>query len=145
MIEKNKKTARAKAMDYLARRDHSEKELREKLALRYSDEDINQALDEIRERGWLLPPEELSEKVAKSLSQRHKSHAYINHFLCKRGLPKVPKDENLELDKALDVIASKAKKRDDFNHLQSLLKNRGFDTDTIRKAVHETLRNTPKI
>ncbi|MCB0378571.1 MAG: RecX family transcriptional regulator [Bdellovibrionales bacterium] len=128
-------------MDYLARRDHSEKELREKLGERFPIEQVEEALEKIKERGWLIPPEELSEKVALSLHRKHKSHFYILNFLRKKGLPPVEKSEDLELEKAQHILQSKVKKEGDLQHLRSLLLNRGFDTDTIRKVIHEVRRD----
>lgn len=128
-------------MDFLARRDHSEKELREKLMQRFEEAEVEKAIGEVRDRGWLLPPEELAAKVAESLHRKNKSYYYILHFLRKKGLPSVDRDSEREQEKALSILTSKAKDLGDRNHLLSLLKNRGFDTDTSRKALDEIQRS----
>ncbi len=145
MTNKAPKTALAKAMDYLARRDHSEKELIEKLSARYPEEEITAALTTVKARGWLPPAEELAEKVALSLHKKNKGHLYIQNFLQKKGLPETPKEPEIEYEKALALIASNAKDPHDRKRLVSLLKNRGFDTETISRVIHEIRRNTPSL
>ena len=136
------RSASLKAMDYLARRDHSEKELREKLAQHYEPEEIDHALAYVINHGWLLPPHELSEKVSESLNRKKKSHFFIINYLRKKGLPPVKKNEDTEQEKALAVLELKAKDISDYTYLHSLLKNRGFDTDTIRKVINEIRRDS---
>ena len=132
-------------MDFLARRDHSEKELIEKLSTHFPMEEIEPALEEIKQRGWLLPPEELAEKATQSLHRKNKGYLYIQNFLRQRGLPGTPKDPELEYEKALGLIASKSKDPNDPKRAVSLLKNRGFDTETISRVVHEIRRNTQSL
>lgn len=132
-------------MDLLARRDHSEKELRDKLARHFEPEEIDQTITEVKERGWLLPPEELAAKATESLHRKNKGHLYILQFLRTRGLPEVPKDPDRELEKALDIIKQKAKDPTDIKRTSSLLKNRGFDTETISRTIHEIRRSTPSL
>ncbi len=141
-FKKTEKTARVKAMDYLARRDHSEKELRDKLSRFYTNEEISQALAELNERGWILPPEELSAKVSQQLHNKGKGIYYINQYLQKKGLPSVPKDPELEFDKAMEICQQKLSDPNDLAKLSSLLKNRGFDTETLSQVVHEIRRNS---
>lgn len=146
MIDKKpKKNAWVKAMDFLARRDHSEQELIEKLSRHYSQEEITETLEEMRTRGWLLPPEELARKAADSLHKRGKGYLYILHFLRKRGLPRVDKCPETEFEKAMDLINGKLQDPTNIRKLSSLLKNRGFDTETISKVVYEVRRNTQDI
>lgn len=140
-----KKTPWVKAMDFLARRDHSEKELREKLARDYDDDEIETTIQEVKERGWLLPPEELSEKVTNELHRKRKGHLYILNFLRQKGLPEVPKNPEIEMEKALQILESKMKDPGDTQRTVSLLKNRGFDTETITRVLHEIRRNSPSI
>lgn len=145
MSDKPQKTVWVKAMDYLAVRDHSEKELMEKLQKRYELEEILTTLEEMKQRGWILPPEELAEKVTHSLNRKNKGFLYIQAFLKQKGLPNTPKDLDLELEKAHNIITSKAKDLSDHKRLASLLKNRGFDTETISRVIHEIRRNTPSL
>lgn len=132
-------------MDYLARRDHSEKELIEKLSNHFEWEEIEPAIAEMKERGWLLPPEELAQKVTESLHRKNKGHLYIQHFLRKKGLPGTEKDPERELSKAWDLIEAKSKGPADAKRSASLLKNRGFDTETISRVIHEIRRNSPSL
>lgn len=142
-IKTQQKTCRVKAMDYLARRDHSEKELIEKLSSCYTMDEILPTLAELKDRGWLLPPEELSKKVAANLGFKGKGHFYIVNYLRQKGLPPVPMDEEEELEKARKIVESKLKDPSDIRRLSSLLKNRGFDTQTLARMIHEIRRNTP--
>lgn len=137
-----KKSASLKAMDYLARRDHSEKELREKLSQTYEAEEIEQALEYVISNNSMLPPDELSLKVSESLDRKKKSYFYIINFLRSKGLPTVAKNEENEQKKAQYVLELKAKDLSDTVLLHSLLKNRGFDTDTIRKVINEIRRDS---
>lgn len=145
MISKTPKTAWVKAMDYLARRDHSEKELIEKLSKHFPEDEILAVLDEMKQRGWLLPPGELAEKVTQSLNRKNKGYLYIQNFLRNKGLPETPRDPDVEHEKALALLESKDKDPADSKKLISLLKNRGFDTETISRVIHEIRRNTPSL
>lgn len=143
--KQNPKTAWVKAMDFLARRDHSEKELIEKLGRHFSQEEIEPVLEEMKQRGWLIDPHELAAKVTQSLHRKNKGFLYIQHFLRQKGLPATEKEPEVEMEKARDLIASKAKDLTDFARLASLLKNRGFDTETISRTIHEIRTNTPSL
>ena len=147
-------TARNKMMDYLARRDHSEKEIRQKLkkTKAFSEEQIEKAIEFGRDNGWLPDTPEkmevLSEKTAGFLHRRKKGIQYINQFLAKKGLPPVQNSFEQELEKALELVKNKTLK------LQSLPKEekqkakaklgrflvaRGFDLDVVRKVIYEKL------
>jgi SOS response regulatory protein OraA/RecX len=145
MMTKTIKTPWVKAMDFLARRDHSEKELIEKLRRTFSDAEIIAVIEEMKERGWLLPPDELSEKVAQQLHDKNKGYLYICHFLRKKGLPMVSKDPQMEEEKARSLVAQKSGDSKSLQKIASLLKNRGFDTETIGKVVHEVRADSPSI
>ena len=136
-------TARNKAMDFLARRDHSEKELRKKLLKTFEPDKVDEALDYVKDRGWLLPPDELSEKATESLHRKKKGHLYIQNFLREKGLPLQPKDLDRELEKARELIQEKASDPGDVKRVSALLKNRGFDTETIARIIHE-IRTSPQ-
>lgn len=76
-----RKSAYNKMMDYLARRGFSEFELRQKLLQDYPEDDVNDAVARAREAGWILPPEEMAERVALELGRKRKGHRFINQFL----------------------------------------------------------------
>lgn len=145
MIKKPIKTPWVKAMDYLARRDHSEKELIEKLSQHFEEAEVLPVIEEVKERGWLLPPDELSAKVTENLHNKNKGYHYIQQFLRKKGLPETPKDPQRELEKARDILERRGGSDLPTKRLASLLKNRGFDTETIGKVVNEIRRNSPSL
>lgn len=139
--QKPQASARNKLMDLLARRDHSEQELRTKLRRRkFSEEEIDRAISEARDHNWMAPPKEIGEKYAQSLHNKNKGIHYINHQLQSKGLPTLAMDSDLELEKAQRVVENKfpdLKKldRDDKGRVARLLSARGFDSDTIRKII----------
>lgn len=130
------------AMNYLARRDHSEKELRTKLSAKYNNDEIDEAIEYVLTKGWLLPPEELALKTAKRLHEKGKGYLYIVKYLKDKGLPSVEKDEGLEIQKALDIIASKFDTEASLSWEQKQkiggwLNRRGFDYSTVRACLDE--------
>ncbi|MCM2281342.1 MAG: recombination regulator RecX [Bdellovibrionaceae bacterium] len=139
--QRPRKSAREKVMDFLARRDHSELELRRKLAPWYEAREIDEAIQFAKESKWMKPPEELAETVASQLGRRGKGTRYIQRFLRNKGLPSVRKDAGIELAKALDLIQIKLRREPPFEYdehakIARLLKNRGYDDETIRSALH---------
>lgn len=137
-----RKKAREKVMDLLARRDHSELELKRKLAPDYEAEEIEDAIRFAKENKWMKPPEELAQAVAKALGRRGKGTRYIQRFLRDKGLPGVRKVAEDERAKALELIAVKLRREPPFAFeeqakIARLLKNRGYDDETIRRVIHE--------
>ncbi len=133
-----------KTMDYLAQRDHSSSELRAKLArFEFSPEDIEAALGHVESKGWLLTPQALAQKVAEELHHKKKSHEYILQYLQQKELPPVPRDAELEREKALATLGKRfsplSKHSDvDKKKIISFLHNRGFDEETIQRVINET-------
>ena len=133
-----------KAMDFLAIRDHSRSELRLKLSrFEFLPEDIDTALDHAEEKGWLLAPQALAEKVAEELHSKKKSHEYIVQYLEQKELPPVPRDSEREVEKALSLLGKHFSplsnpSTPDKKQVMAFLQNRGFDEDTIQRVVHET-------
>ncbi|HVK62493.1 MAG TPA: hypothetical protein VM432_13125, partial [Bdellovibrionales bacterium] len=66
------KSAREKVMDFLARRNHSELELRQKLSRTYPEHEVEEAIAFAKENNWMAQPEELAERVAIELGRRNK-------------------------------------------------------------------------
>jgi regulatory protein len=133
-------TARNKMMDYLARRDHSEKELRQKLKERYSPEEINRAIEYAYENKWIPEGPVLSQKAARTLSDKGKGIRFINQYLKQKGLPPVATDHELEFEKALDIIRKKLRSErkarpEEKAKLTRFLLSRGFSGEVIRKAL----------
>jgi regulatory protein len=143
------KSARNKMMDLLARRDHSEKEIRTKLEENeFPSEEIESALQYGRDHNWLPQSEEqnveLSEKMAQSLHRKGKGAIYINHFLEEKGLPPIAQDPDIELEKARQLLENKPSLKAFSDPLQRLkhkeklmrfLSARGFSLETIEIAI----------
>ncbi len=156
--EKNNKTTtpyrkpcQHRMMDFLSRCNYSEKELKQKLSrssYQYTQIEIDNSLKYAKDHGYLLPPDELSQRVALNLHQKNKGILYINNYLREKGLPSVDKDFGLENKKALEIIERRLSLSDRQNDkttlsfeekqkIQRQLHNRGFDFETIKKAIHE--------
>lgn len=137
------RTANQTVMDLLSRRDHSEKELKQKLAKReFSNEEIENALKAAKDHRWLGQPEEIAERFAEELHRKNKGIHFINGFLREKGLPPVSRDENLELEKARSLVKAKYPRLSNFTREEKLkvmrfLTSRGFDSSTIRKVSHD--------
>lgn len=148
---KTQKDAIKKAMDYLAMRDHSRSELRMKLSkYDFLPDDIESALNHVESSGWLLPPQALAEKVADQLHRKKKSHYYIVKYLQQKQLPPVPRDSDLELEKALSLLEGRFSPLSkpttlDKKQIMVFLRNRGFDHETIQRVVNEASGHSQSI
>ena len=140
-----KPSAKRKVMDFLARRDHSPKELIKKLKEReYPDEEIQAALAWAKEGRWLSDDKVLSEKFGAGLHRKKKGIRYINHALAEKGLPPIQSDPELELEKALKLVKNKIKPeevltKEKKEKIGRFLISRGFDSAIVRKVVYEKL------
>lgn len=82
------RSAYDRLVDYLARRDHSERELREKLKkAQHTDQEIESAIGEARERKWLPDESVLATREADRLARQGKSPQQIRVWLSRKGLP----------------------------------------------------------
>lgn len=146
---KVRQAAKKKVMDLIARRDHSEKELRTKLREKFSDEDavddvIDEAVAFAKDNNWLGDPVDLAHRLADMLHRRNKGIYYINNYLKEKGLPPVETDRALELEKALAIVKNKYDEDHNFSREEKarvgrLLASRGFDSETVRKVIYEKL------
>ena len=152
-----------KAFESLCRllqgRDHSECELRRKLAARFSADEIDSALQEACQRGLLLAPATLSENFARSWHRRNKGFVYIQQQLRQKGLPAIERNEELEVQKARIVLqklqgstadgavgvgvafgggtpSSSRGRAADKARLSRQLIARGFDFDTVKQVLN---------
>lgn len=134
-----------KIADYLARRDHSVLEVKEKLAQKkiYDPEEIEIALKKAIESKWFLPEDELAEKVARSLALKNKSQYFISNYLREKGLPQVNFDEDTETQAVKNFLSKKFK---DYHNLSyedrqkalRQLSGRGFSAEICYKVLgHE--------
>lgn len=142
----NLSDAKKKIMDLVARRDHSEKEIRKKLALRCQPEIVDQAIEWATQQNWLAAPDVLKEKFAEQLSRRGKGIRRINQKLKELGLASVKADLEKELEKARRLVAGKWTFEDfkglDFKESQKLkakimryLITRGFESDVVSNIL----------
>ena len=122
-------------LGYLARRDHSEKELRQKLSAYHEPGEVDHALAWSHEHELLLTPDALAEKFRSYLDRRYKSHLYTLGFLRAKGLPGVEKDPEMEFQKAKKMVEKKSYPTRE--KAMMALQRLGFDGETIRKVVHE--------
>lgn len=131
-----------KIADYLARRDHSVQEIKEKLAQKkiYDPEDIENAIQKAIDQKWFLPEDELAEKVANSLLLKNKSHYFISNYLREKGLPQVHLAEDGESEAIKKYLT---KKFGDYTNLTyearqkalRALASRGFNAETCYKIL----------
>jgi SOS response regulatory protein OraA/RecX len=134
-----------KIADFLARRDHSVKEIQEKLAQNkiYEPQEIADAIKIALEKRWLLPEDELAEKVAQSLAIKNKSYFFISNYLEEKGLPRIPFDESMEI-MAIERCLSKKFKNyknlslEDKQKALRLLSGRGFEAEICYKVLDHT-------
>lgn len=141
-----KPSACNKMMDHLARRDHSEKELRKKLKDKFTAEEIDAAIEYGKNQGWIPDSAAgalaLAEKTAATLRRKGKGPLYINQYLKEKGLPPVASQPAEELEKARELAHNK------FSNIESMdrkekakvgrfLISRGFSLETVRKVIYE--------
>ncbi len=153
-------------MDYLTRRDHTEKELRQKLSKTFLPDEVEKALQFARARKWLPSTDkelyEFSQKVGAALGRKNKGAHYINQYLTDIGLPPLNEDFSLELNKAQDLFERKFQKKwtalrsdlplernpdffDELRHFKGqvfrFLQSRGFSIAVCQKILSEKLAN----
>lgn len=139
-------------MDLLARREHSEKELRTKLSVKFGPQDVELAIQHGKNKGWIANNEatlnSLSEETANGLHRKGKGILFINEYLREKGLPEVSADSRVELEKALALVKNKKLNFEGLEDTESqkvkakmarLLASRGFDNEVIGKVIHEEL------
>ena len=139
-----KQNSIAAAMDFLAHRNHSEKELRQKLLRKFEEKDVLKALDYCREQNWLFRPEALSEQTMNALHRRKKGFLFIQRYLRQKGLPVPSKNPEIEEEKARELLGRKFNSVRDFPVKQKahrFLKSRGFEDEVIRRVLYANDRS----
>lgn len=143
--------AKKQIMDHMARRNHSELELREKLESVFAAEIVNKALAWAKQQNWFTSPESLTAHVVDQLQRRGKGIAAINRTLEAKGLQPVISSAADELAKARKVVFAKWS-ADDFDDLDikqaqklstkimRLLISRGFDEDVIQDILKKDFK-----
>jgi regulatory protein len=145
-----KRTARNKMMNLLARRDHSETEIKKKLRGQFTPEEIASAITFGKTHGWLpnseAAEENLAKRFASQLHRKKKGVLYINKALQAKGLPEIQSDDVVELEKALELVKNKyvidekmarPEKEKIKAKLGRLLLSRGFTMHIVRKVIYE--------
>lgn len=137
-----------KAYDLLARRDHSVKELRDKLKRKGAEPaDIEEVLQHLQNRSYLNDRSFAEKYTAYRLRSKPLGHLKIRQELAKKGVKKADIDEILqsseydELPLAMDLLFLKSRSIAALEPLKrkaklfSYLKNRGFRPETIYKVL----------
>jgi len=143
-------TAESELLQYLARRDHSELELQQKLSRRFDTEEVAAALHQAKIKGHLPnSPQEvqaLAVRMAEIWHRKQKGLHWINGHLQQRGLPPISSSEAAELAKARSLVnnwrpRSVGKSEHQEAHMRAklgrFLHARGFDDLIIGKALAE--------
>ena len=139
-------TILGKAVDLLARREHSRLELRDKLRQRgFDDTPIERALDVLEERGW-LSDERFAEGYVRSRCERGEGPLRIAQALRRRGVDEALIERHLDrpLEDWLAIARGAWRKRFSGEcpedprgraRQQRFLYQRGFDHDLIRRVL----------
>ena len=129
--QKTQMSAKSRALKLLAQRDHTEVEMRIKLGKFYSEDEVNTAIQAVSK--WLLPPDEMSERLKTSLGRRGKGIRWINQSLKAKGLPTVKADPRDELEKATSIMNTKRFKSP--AHAMRHLIGRGFSHEVVLQLI----------
>lgn len=134
-----------KIADYLARRDHSPKEIQEKLERKkiFDKDEILEALHKAKEHGWFLPEDELAQKVHQHLVRKRKSYKYIQQYLHSKGLPGTKFNASEEAESIRRHLQKKFQNLDNIEYddkqkaLRSLAQ-KGFDRGLCFSVLDDT-------
>ena len=140
------KTIRLKIMDFLSRREHSTKEIFQKLSYRVESQDmLLQAIDELLEDG-LLSDERFAESYFQSRKNKGFGPLRIKNELSQRGIKEsifysIQKDTDWKAC-ALKALKKKTNGKDTMEikeilKLKKFLNYRGFEFQDIDKALSE--------
>lgn len=126
----------------LTRRDHSEKEIREKLKQRFDAQTISEVIEKLDSYGFLKEPEELARLWARALGAKGRGHRRISQELKKRGLPPIEFDDEDESARCREVFMKRFKspsflEMEDRAKAYRYLTYRGFNPDTIKRILNE--------
>lgn len=136
-------TLRERALNLLARREHSRAELARKLAPHVEDEDLDSLLDDL-EREKLLSNARYAEMLAHARSGRHGS-LRLKADLRDKGVPSEVIESTLAEAREHDLDAARAVWRKKFGEAprdaaerakqMRFLAGRGFPPDVVRRVV----------
>jgi regulatory protein len=145
--KKSPVTVQKKMMDYLAIRDHSENELRQKLEKLYTADEIDAAVTLAKQKNWIPDTPEanlaVSEETANALGRKGRGINFINEHLKKKGLPEISRDSSVELEKAQRLVENKYSDFSEMDQDQKakvgrFLLSRGFEMEVVEKVIYES-------
>lgn len=137
-------TLKARALNYLARREHSRLELEHKLARFAEDEvEVTQVLDELQARGW-LSEQRFVEQLAQARRGKYGSRR-LAHELREKGVSEAVIEAASADYREQDLVTARAvwqrkygqvpKDAQERARQMRFLQSRGFDMEVIRKVV----------
>jgi len=135
---------KARALNYLSRREHSRAELEHKLARFAEDEaELVKVLDELQARGW-LSEQRFVEQVMNVRRGKFGSRRIV-HELREKGVSATAIETAAAQYRDQDLAAARAVWQRKYGHVAKdaqerakqmrFLQSRGFDMDVIRKVV----------
>ena len=135
---------KARALNYLARREHSRAELEHKLARYAEDEaEVAQVLDELQARGW-LSEQRFVEQLVQVRRGKYGSRR-LAHELREKGVSEAAIEAASAHYREQDLTAARAIWQRKYGQLPKdalerarqmrFLQSRGFDMEVIRKVV----------
>jgi regulatory protein len=143
-VSKQPPSLKARALGLLARREHSRRELHDKLLPHAgSAEELEALLEEFQAKGW-LSEKRYVEQLAHARQGRHGS-LRLAHELKQKGVPDALIEEALPDIRASDMEAARDVWRRKFGQLPAnaqerarqmrFLHSRGFPAEVIRKVL----------
>ena len=146
LISSESRYAFDKAIDYISRRLHSEKEVRSKLKLKgFRPVVIDRAIDKLKEYGYIS-----DENFAAALvsSSKNKSKREIEYILQTKGVNSeivakymsiISSDDELLSAETLAVKHMRGKETNEKNlaNLYAYLSRKGFSSDIIKQVLHK--------
>lgn len=136
------KKAFNRVMYYLAQRDHSVKELTQKLSRYFEKDEIEAAILKADEYGYLTDPKIISQRLAAQLGRKGKGQRYISNYLKNKGLPATQVSEEDELSTGRGLIERSLKFSPPYDLKQKqkifrYLTNRGFRSAIVKLIINE--------
>ncbi len=140
---------KARALDWLMRRPHSERELRDYLYRKHVDRELAEIfVEEFRTKKY-LDDERFARWFAESRLRKNKSHKAIANELRTKGvslqtIQSIVKELETTDYESLKLLVNKLRKRtrykDETKLIQYLI-SKGFSYDTVKTAIHDELES----